>query len=68
VVVAHTFNPSTWEAGAGRFLEFAASLVSRAISRTTKATQRDHVSNKAEQNNKKKKPSQLKEKKGELHE
>jgi hypothetical protein len=26
-LVAHTFNPSTWEAEAGGFLEFEASLV-----------------------------------------
>jgi hypothetical protein len=33
VVVAHTFNPSTWEAEAGSLYEFEASLVYRASSR-----------------------------------
>ena len=36
-MVAHTFNPSTWEAEAGRS-EFEASLVYRVSSRTAKAT------------------------------
>jgi hypothetical protein len=42
--VAHTFNPSTWEAEAGRFLEFEASLVYRVSFRTARATQRNPVS------------------------
>ena len=33
-VVAHTFLPSTWEAEAGGFLSFEASLVYRVSSRT----------------------------------
>jgi hypothetical protein len=43
-VVAHTFNPSTWEAEAGGFLEFKASLVYRVSSRTARATRRNPVS------------------------
>jgi hypothetical protein len=42
-MVAHTFNPSTQEAEAGRSLEFKASLVYRASSRTARATQRKPV-------------------------
>jgi hypothetical protein len=37
VVVAHAFNPSTWEA------EFEASLVHKADARTARATQRNPV-------------------------
>jgi hypothetical protein len=44
-VVAHTFNPSTWVAEAGRFLS----------SRTARATQRNPVSKKQEKKKKKKK-------------
>ena len=40
------FNPSTWEAEAGGFLEFQASLVYRVSSRTARATQRNPVSEK----------------------
>jgi hypothetical protein len=43
-VVVHAFNPSTWEAEAGGFLEFAAILVYRVSSRTARATQRNPVS------------------------
>jgi hypothetical protein len=43
-VVAHAFNPSTWEAEAGAFLEFEASLVYRVSSRTVVAIQRNPVS------------------------
>jgi hypothetical protein len=44
-LVAHTFNHSTWEAEAGRFLsEFKASLVYRVSSRTARAIQRNPVS------------------------
>jgi hypothetical protein len=42
-MVAHTFNPSTWEAWeaeAGRISEFEASLVYRVSSRTARATQK----------------------------
>jgi hypothetical protein len=46
-VVAHTFNPSTWEAGIS---EFKASLVYKVSSRTARATQRNPVS-KTKQNN-----------------
>jgi hypothetical protein len=42
-VVAHAFNPSTWEADAGEFLEFEASLIYRVSSRTARATQRNPV-------------------------
>jgi hypothetical protein len=43
VVLVHTFNPSTWEAEAGGSLEFEASLVYRASSRTARATQRNPI-------------------------
>jgi hypothetical protein len=43
-VVAHAFNPSTWEAELGRFLEFKVSLVNRVSSMTARTTQRNPVS------------------------
>ena len=43
-VVAHAFNPQTQEAEAGKSLEFEASLVYGAHSRTARATQRNPVS------------------------
>jgi hypothetical protein len=36
-------NPSTWEAEAGRFPEFKASLVYRVSFRTARATQRNPI-------------------------
>ena len=45
MLVTHTFNPSSWEAEAGRFLEFEVRLVYRASSRTGSDTQRNPVSN-----------------------
>jgi hypothetical protein len=45
-VVAHAFNPSTWEAEAGGFLEFGASLIYRVSSRAARATERNSVSKK----------------------
>ena len=42
-MVAHAFNPSTWEAGAGGISEFEASLVCRVSSRTARVTQRNPV-------------------------
>jgi hypothetical protein len=45
-VVAHAFNPSTWEAeaGGGRWIsEFEASLVYKMSSRTARAIQRNPV-------------------------
>jgi hypothetical protein len=42
-MVAHTFNPSTWEAEADGF-EFEASLVYKVSSRTAGAIQRNPVS------------------------
>jgi hypothetical protein len=54
-VVAHAFNHSTWEAEAGGFLSFQASLVYRVSSRRARATQRNPVSkNKKTKQNKKK--------------
>jgi hypothetical protein len=47
-VVAHIFNPSTWEAEAGNS-EFETSLVYRVSSRTARATQRNPVSKKTKQ-------------------
>jgi hypothetical protein len=59
VVVVHPFNPSTWEAEAGRSLEFMASLDSKESFRTARATQRNSVSkNKKQKNKKNKKPKQ----------
>jgi hypothetical protein len=43
VVVVHAFNPSTWEAEAGRFLSSRPAW-SRVSSRTARATQKDPVS------------------------
>jgi hypothetical protein len=53
-VVAHAFNPSTWEAEADEF-EFKASLVYRVSCRTARATQRNTVLKKQQQQKKKKK-------------
>jgi hypothetical protein len=61
--MAHTSNPSTWEAEAGGFLSSRASLVYKVSSRTARATQRNPVSknqptkqtNKTKQNKKRKK-------------
>jgi hypothetical protein len=50
-MVAHAFNPSTWEAEAG----FEASLVYRVTSRTARATQRNPVSKKTKTKKPKKK-------------
>ena len=44
--VAHTFNPSTQEAEAGRSPSLVPSLVYRVSSRTARATQRNPVSKK----------------------
>jgi hypothetical protein len=52
-VVAHTFNPSTWEAEAGGFLS----------SRTARATQRNPVSKNKKQNKTKQKQKKKKRKK-----
>jgi hypothetical protein len=53
-VVAHAFNPSTWEAERGRRIsEFKAILVYKVSSRTARATQRNPVSkNKKQKQNK----------------
>jgi hypothetical protein len=51
-VVAHTFNPSTWEAEAGGSLEFEASLVYKVSSRTARAIQRNPVSKKTKKKKK----------------
>jgi hypothetical protein len=53
-VVVHAFNPSTWEAEAGGFSEFEASLVYRVRSKTARATQRNPVWKKKSQNPKQK--------------
>jgi hypothetical protein len=42
-MVAHTFNPSTWEAEAGGSLEFKASLVYKASSGIARANRRSPV-------------------------
>jgi hypothetical protein len=53
-VVAHAFNPSTWEAESRQISEFDASLVYRVSSRTARAIQRNPVSKKQKQTNIKK--------------
>jgi hypothetical protein len=54
-VVAHAFNPSTWEAEAGEFLSSGLALVYRVSSRTARATQRNPVSKKKKKSKKKRK-------------
>jgi hypothetical protein len=49
-VVAHAFNPSIWEAEAGR-AEFEGSVVYRASSKMARATQRNPVSKKQSMSN-----------------
>ena len=44
--MAHAFNPSTWEAEAGGFLSFEASLLYIASSRTARAIQRNSIKKK----------------------
>ena len=60
-MVAHAFNPSTWEAEAGRRIsEFEASLAYRVSSRTQdshRATQRNPVSGKKKKKKERKKVS-----------
>ena len=51
VTHTHAFNPSIWEAEAGRFLSLGP-LVYRVSSRTARATQRNTVPNKTKQTNK----------------
>jgi hypothetical protein len=54
LVVVHTFNPSIWEAEAGRFsVNSEFSLVYRVSSRTARAIQRNPVSKKIKINNNK---------------
>jgi hypothetical protein len=55
-VVAHAFNPSTWEAEAGGFLSSRPAWDYRVSSRTARTAQRNPVSNKQtnKQTNKKK--------------
>jgi hypothetical protein len=53
--MAHAFNPSTWEAEAGGFLSFEASLFYRVSSRTARATQRNPDSKNKPKKKKKKK-------------
>jgi hypothetical protein len=43
-MVAHAFNPSTWECRGRRISEFKASLVYKVSSRTATAIQRNPVS------------------------
>jgi hypothetical protein len=49
-VVVHAFNPSTWEAEAGRFLSSRPAKVYKVSSRTARATQRNSVSKNKKQN------------------
>jgi hypothetical protein len=59
--VAHTFNPSTWEAEAGGFFEFKANLVYRVSFGAARATQRNPVLKKQtnkQNKNKKREPPQ----------
>jgi hypothetical protein len=57
-VVVHAFNPSTWEAKAGRISEFKASLVYKVSSRTARDIQRNPVSKNQNQNQKQTKQKQ----------
>jgi hypothetical protein len=70
-VVAHAFNPSTWEAEAGGFLSSEASLVYKVSSRTARATQRNPVSKsqtkKQQQQKKKTQINRKKRKKKEIY-
>ena len=58
-MVAHTFNPSTWEAEAGGFLSSRPAW-SQVSSRTAKATQRSPVSKNQKKGKKKKKKGKKK--------
>jgi hypothetical protein len=60
-MVAHAFNPRTWEAEEGKF-EFQGSLVYRVSSRTVKATQRNPVSKNKQTKNPKNKQTNKKQK------
>jgi hypothetical protein len=64
-VVAHAFNPSTWEAET-EISEFEASLVYRVSSRTARATQRNPVSKTKNKNKTKKKQKKERQKIGDL--
>ena len=44
VAAAHAFNPSIWEAEAGRFLSLRPAWSTKVSSRTARATQRNPVS------------------------
>jgi hypothetical protein len=69
-VVVHAFNPSTWEAEAGRFLSSRPAWSTKVSSRTAKATQRNPVSKnkktKKQKKNQKKKKKKKKKKKYKL--
>jgi hypothetical protein len=54
-MVAHAFNPSTWEAEAGRLLSSRPSLVYKVSARTAKAIQRNPVSKNQKKKQEKKK-------------
>jgi hypothetical protein len=53
-VVAHAFNPSTWEAEAGGFLSLRPAWSTQVSSRTARVIQKNPVLK-----NKKKKPNQI---------
>jgi hypothetical protein len=61
-MVAHAFNPSTWEAEAGRFLS-SRLLVYKVSSRTARAIQRNPVSENKNKNKTKQKQKQKNNKK-----
>jgi hypothetical protein len=56
-VVAYTFNPSTWEGEAGRFL--SSELVYRVSSRTARAIQRNPVSKMEKRRKEKKREEEI---------
>jgi hypothetical protein len=60
-VVAHAFNPSTWEAEVGGFLSSRPAWVYRVSSRTARAIQRNPVSEKQKQKQKQKQTNKQKE-------
>ena len=61
-MVAHTFNPSTWEAETGRSLEFAPSLVYNVSSKMAGARETPVQKKKKERKKEKKKKKKRKEK------
>ena len=62
-MVAHAFNPSTWETEAGGFLSSRPAWSTKMSSRTARAIQKNPVSNKNKNKTKQKKTKQNKKEK-----